>query len=119
MTRGKPPEQTLALAKLDRNAIAGVSRSELLPDVVMVHFGRPLTDDDLRIVHEVTRGAYAPPLAQYQLEVGLSTDFREVIVNHPELIPSPDGRGGHFTFTPQQARDFAALLVRKADECRP
>lgn len=53
------------------------------------------------------------------LEVGLSMDEREVIINHPELTPSPDGRGAHIVFSPQQARDLAALLVRKAGECKP
>jgi hypothetical protein len=52
------------------------------------------------------------------LEVGLSTDERDVIVNHPELTPNPDGQGGHIVFSPQQARDFAALLLRKAAECK-
>ena len=53
------------------------------------------------------------------LEVGLSTDETEVIINHPELTPSPDGRGGYLVFSPQQARDLANLLLRKARECKP
>lgn len=57
-------------------------------------------------------------LPTYALEVGLSMDEREVIINHPELTPNPDGTGGHIIFSPQQARDLAALLVRKADECK-
>lgn len=52
------------------------------------------------------------------LEVGLSNDSREVVVNHPDL--QPDHRGiGHIVFSPAQARAFAKLLLRKADECQP
>jgi hypothetical protein len=49
------------------------------------------------------------------LEVGLTPDGREVIVNHPELIP--DERGGHIVFSPSQAIAFAELLIKKAMEC--
>lgn len=56
-------------------------------------------------------------LDKYQLEVGITPDGREVIVNHPEMEPSPNERGGHIVFSPQQARDFAALMFRKAGEC--
>lgn len=51
------------------------------------------------------------------LEVGLSRDLREVIVNHPEMTPTPGGKGGHIVFTPQQAKEFAALMAQKASEC--
>jgi hypothetical protein len=51
------------------------------------------------------------------LEVGLSIDSREVVVNHP-LQPHESGIG-HIVFSPAQARAFAKLLLRKADECRP
>lgn len=57
-------------------------------------------------------------LDKYQLEVGITPDGREVIVNHPEMEPNPSGSGGHIVFSPQQARDFAALMVQKAGECR-
>ena len=61
---------------------------------------------------------YADVVDPGVLDVGLSMDECDVIINHPELTPSPDGRGGHIVFSPQQARDFAALLLRKARECK-
>ena len=52
------------------------------------------------------------------LEVGLTPDEREVVINHPDL--QPDSRGiGHIVFSPAQARDLARLLMRKANECKP
>lgn len=56
-------------------------------------------------------------LGPYELEVGLSGDEREVIVNHPEMTPNPGGRGGHIVFSPKQARAFAALMIEKANAC--
>lgn len=38
----------------------------------------------------------------------------EVVVNHPDIDPDEDGVG-HIVFSPQQARDFAALLLKAAD----
>lgn len=38
----------------------------------------------------------------------------EVVVNHPDLDPDENGVG-HITFSPQQARDFAALLLKSAE----
>lgn len=52
------------------------------------------------------------------LEVGLSMDERDVIINHPELTPNPDGHGGHIVFSPEQARSLAHLLLQKASECK-
>jgi hypothetical protein len=50
------------------------------------------------------------------LEVGVSADGREVVINHPDL--QPDARGvGHIVFSPDEARDLARVLLRKADEC--
>lgn len=49
------------------------------------------------------------------LEVGLSADGKEVIVNHPDLQPDAQGVG-HIVFSPREARDLALLLLRKADE---
>jgi len=54
-----------------------------------------------------------PPPAQGTLQVGLSADETEVIINHPDLQADAQGNG-HITFSAQQARDLAALLVRKA-----
>jgi hypothetical protein len=51
------------------------------------------------------------------LEVGHTPDLREIIVNHPFI--EQDARGGHLVFSPEQARRFARLLLRKADECKP
>lgn len=62
---------------------------------------------------------HAMPVPPGCLEVGISADEREIIVNHPEMIPSPDGRGGHIVFSPQQALDFAETMLRKIAECKP
>jgi hypothetical protein len=40
------------------------------------------------------------------LEVGISDDGREVIVNHPQI--DQDERGGWIGFTPAEARALAA-----------
>lgn len=52
------------------------------------------------------------------LEVGLTPDSREVVINHPDLKPDANGVG-HIVFSPAQARHLAKLLLRKADECTP
>lgn len=57
----------------------------------------------------------APPTGC--LEIGVSEDGREVIVNHPDLQPDAEGIG-HIVFSPAQAREFAALLLKHADRCR-
>jgi hypothetical protein len=49
------------------------------------------------------------------LEVGISDDGREIIVNHPDLRPDVNGVG-HIVFSPNQARSLAKLLSGKADE---
>lgn len=49
------------------------------------------------------------------LVVGISEDWREVVINHPDLKPDADGVG-HITFSPTQARQLANLLLMKADE---
>lgn len=51
------------------------------------------------------------------LEVGISADGREVIVNHPDLKPDANGVG-HIVFSPDQAWNLAKLLVQKALECK-
>ena len=52
------------------------------------------------------------------LEVGLTADGREIVINHPHL--SVDSNGvGHIVFSPNQARHLGRLLLRKADECKP
>jgi len=54
------------------------------------------------------------PVIGGYLEVG--TNGRgEVVVNHPDLLPDENGIG-HIVFSPEQARNFAALLLRKAQE---
>jgi len=50
------------------------------------------------------------------LEVGCTPDMREVIVNHPDLQPDENGVG-HIVFSPNQARNLAKLLIKKADDC--
>jgi hypothetical protein len=47
------------------------------------------------------------------LEVGLTADEREIVVN----VPVSDGTH-HLVFSADQARRLAKLLLRKADECR-
>ncbi len=56
----------------------------------------------------------APPAGF--IEVGLTQDGSYVIVNHPDLDPDDDGCG-HIVFSPDQARAFAMLLLKCADEC--
>lgn len=51
------------------------------------------------------------------LEVGLTPDEREVVINHPDLHVDAAGIG-HIVFSPAQARHLAKLLLRKADECK-
>ncbi len=48
------------------------------------------------------------------LEVGRNDRF-EVIVNHPALNRDENGIG-HIVFSPRQARSFANLLLKHADE---
>ena len=49
------------------------------------------------------------------LEVGLSADESEVVINLP-FCPD-DGTGWtHVTFSPEQARGLARLLSQKADD---
>ena len=50
------------------------------------------------------------------LEVG--NDGREVIINHPDLLTDEQGNG-YITFSPEQARNLARLLVKNADELEP
>lgn len=54
---------------------------------------------------------------EHYLEVGLSADEREIIIQ----LPDPPGAdtGSHWiTFSPLQARHLARLLMRKAGECK-
>lgn len=50
------------------------------------------------------------------LEVGLSANGKEVVVNHPDLQPDENGVG-HIVFAPHEAMSLAMLLLAKADEC--
>ena len=47
------------------------------------------------------------------LEVGVTLDGREVIINHPDLEPDENGVG-HIVFSPQQARSLARLPIKHA-----
>ncbi len=58
-------------------------------------------------------------LPEKYLEVGLTPDGREVIINHPVDPETVRLRFGHIVFSPDQARRLAKLLLRKADECSP
>lgn len=55
-------------------------------------------------------------LPEFFLEVGHTPDGREIIVNHPQLLVDEHGCG-HIVFSAEQARRFAKLLLRKAEEC--
>ena len=48
------------------------------------------------------------------LEVGLD-DHNEVVINHSDLKPDKNGVG-HIVFSPSQARNLAALLLKHAAE---
>jgi hypothetical protein len=56
-----------------------------------------------------------PPLPKNRLEVGVSADRREVVLNHPDIAVNE--HGGYIVFSPAQARSLGNLLLRKADEC--
>ena len=47
------------------------------------------------------------------VEVGCN-ESDEVVVNHPDLKPDENGVG-HIVFSPKQARNFAKLLLKNAD----
>lgn len=51
------------------------------------------------------------------LEVGLSEDWTEVIVNHPALLVDEHGVG-HIVFSPKEAIHLGNLLLKKASECK-
>lgn len=53
-----------------------------------------------------------------KLEVGLSANEMEVLVNHPEMLTAPGMKGGYIVFSPKQAVDFGTLMIRKAGECK-
>lgn len=48
------------------------------------------------------------------LEVGIDEQF-QIVVNHPDLKPDENGVG-HIVFSVAQAKNFAYLLIRKANE---
>lgn len=52
------------------------------------------------------------PIAEGYLEVGRD-ERGQVVVNHPDLKPDANGVG-HIVFSPEQARNFAALLLKHA-----
>lgn len=58
----------------------------------------------------------APPRAGY-LEVGVSEDETEVIINHPDLQADADGCG-HIVFSPQQAISFEQTVLKHAHSCK-
>lgn len=51
------------------------------------------------------------------LIVGLSESGKEVIINHPDIDADKDGVG-HIVFSPDEARNLAILLDKKADEAQ-
>jgi hypothetical protein len=51
------------------------------------------------------------------LHVGLTSDGREVVINHPLLEADKNG-GGHIVFSPKQARHLAAALNKWAAKAK-
>lgn len=47
------------------------------------------------------------------LQVGLTEDGKEVLINHPDLQPDENGCG-HIVFSAEEARGLARLLLAKA-----
>jgi hypothetical protein len=45
----------------------------------------------------------------------VGNDGHEVVINHPRLLTDIDGTG-YMTFSPEQARGLARLLMKHADE---
>jgi len=72
--------------------------------------------------HHISRARAQPVqdllMPENYLEVGLTADEREIVINHPDVRVDNHGCG-HIVFSPAQARHLAKLLLRKADECRP
>lgn len=52
--------------------------------------------------------------ASGELIVAMSEDGQNVVINHPDLEPDAEGCG-HIVFSPDQARNLAGLLFRKAN----
>lgn len=63
----------------------------------------------------VWNGIARPDRVAGTLQVGVSEDGRDVVVNHPKLAVDADG-AGYLKFSPMQARHFAASLLVKASE---
>ena len=55
-----------------------------------------------------------PDINAGYLEVGRDDKY-QIIVNHPYLNPDENGVG-HLVFSPRQARHFARLLLKHADQ---
>lgn len=79
-------------------------------------------DDSVTDGHHIQRAQARPSqdllMPQNYLEVGLTADEREIVINHPDVRVDQNGCG-HIVFSPAQARHLAKLLLRKADECKP
>lgn len=52
---------------------------------------------------------------EHYLEIGLTPDGREIVVNFPGDAYTP---AHHTVFSADQARGLARLLLRKAEECK-
>jgi hypothetical protein len=50
------------------------------------------------------------------LEVGVSQDGKDVVLNHPDLLVDDQGVG-HIVFSPAEARGLALTLLKKAGSC--
>jgi len=79
--------------------------------------GRALTVEELRSLDaELAALVERDEIVAGHLQVGVSENGREVIVNHPNLQADANGVG-HIVFSPLQARSLARKLLEKADEC--
>jgi hypothetical protein len=56
-----------------------------------------------------------PGLEPGALQIGITEDYRDVIINHPDLHPDVNGVG-HIIFSPEQAKNLARLLLEKAED---
>jgi hypothetical protein len=50
------------------------------------------------------------------LQVGVTNDLQQVVLNHPQLLVDEHGQG-YILFSPAQARHLAALLWKQANIC--
>lgn len=93
---------------------------------ITIHDGQLITVNEDGSMHrssvaelrdEILRLRSAAIAGPGTIEIGVSPDETEVIVNLPY---TPDNGSGyvHYVFTPDQARHAGRSLIDKADECK-